>query len=261
VKLERIYDREQLAAYFRKDLALHAYSLGDLEEPYWSRTSYYGIRDKEGLSDVFLIYRGYGLPVLLAMGPEEYLKGDSQEQLGKLLPDEFYAHLSPGLEDSLGKKFYLQTHGLHYKMALSEPSLLKGIPGENTVNLKPEDLPELMALYLESYPDNAFDPQLLSRGKYIGYRTSNRLVSAAGVHVYSPSYRVAALGNITTHPNFRNMGFARVVTARLCRELTKEVDFIGLNVKSENQPAVHLYQSLGFKIAEKYGEFSLKRRI
>jgi ribosomal protein S18 acetylase RimI-like enzyme len=261
VKLERIHDREQLAAYFRRDLALHAYSLGDLEEPYWSRTSYYGIQDKGGLSDVFLIYRGYGLPVLLAMGPEGYLKGDSQEQLEKLLPDEFYAHLSPGLEDSLGKQFSLQSHGLHYKMALSEPSLLMGIPAENTVHLKPEDLPELMSLYLESYPDNAFDPLLLSRGKYIGYRTSNRLVSAAGVHVYSPSYRVAALGNITTHPDFRNKGFARVVTARLCQELAEEVDFIGLNVKSANQAAVHLYQSLGFKIAEKYGEFSLKRRI
>ncbi|MEJ2411494.1 MAG: GNAT family N-acetyltransferase [Anaerolineales bacterium] len=261
MKLERIYNREQLAAYFRKDLALHAYSLGDLDEPYWSRTSYYGIRDTEGLTDVFLIYKGYGLPVLLAMGPEGYLKGDSLRQLEKLLPDEFYAHLSPGLEDSLGEKFCLQTHGLHYKMALSEPSMVKDIPAENTVHLEPEDLPELEELYQESYPDNAFDPRLLSGGKFIGYRISGRLVSAAGVHVYSARYRVAALGNITTHPDFRNMGFARVVTARLCRELTKEVDFIGLNVKSENQPAVHLYQSLGFKIAEKYGEFSLKRRI
>lgn len=261
MRLERIYDRERLAAYFRKDLALHAYSLGDLDEPYWSRTSYYGIQDNGGLSDVFLIYRGNGLPVLLAMGPEGYLQGDSQRQLVKLLPDEFYAHLSPGLENNLEELFSLQTHGLHFKMALIEPSLLECIPAENTVHLKPGDLPELEGLYLDSYPDNTFDPQLLSRGKYIGYRISGKLVSAAGVHVYSPRYRVAALGNITTHPEFRNKGFAHVVTARLCRELTEEVDFIGLNVKSVNQAAVHLYQSLGFKIAEKYGEFSLKRRI
>ncbi len=100
---------------------------------------------------------------------------------------------------------------------------------------------------------------MLSLGKYIGWRESGELVSAAGVHVYSAHYRVAALGNITTHPDHRNQGFARAVTARLCQELAREVDFIGLNVKCENQPALHLYQALGFEIAAKYGEFTLKK--
>jgi predicted GNAT family acetyltransferase len=118
-----------------------------------------------------------------------------------------------------------------------------------------------MELYQGSYPEHAFDPQMLRTGKYYGCRVGGVLVSAAGVHVYSSRYRVAALGNITTHLEHRNRGYARLVTRSLCHDLLKEVDFIGLNVKADNLPAIRLYQSLGFKISRKYGEFSLKKRF
>ena len=259
VEFNRITDRDLLAAYFRQDLPLHAYSLGDLDEPYWPRTSYYGVLGEKGLSDVFLIYKGKGLPILLALGSEAYLSGGLLGKLVELVPTEIYAHLSPGLENGLRKWFSLQLHGLHYKMSLADPGRLEQVPTDHTFRLSPRDLPDLQRLYTESYPDNSFDPSLLSLGKFIGCRVSGRLVSAAGVHVYSTRYRVAALGNIATHPDHRNQGFARAVTARLCRELIGEVDFIGLNVKCANQSAVDLYQTLGFEIASKYGEFTLKK--
>jgi GNAT superfamily N-acetyltransferase len=44
------------------------------------------------------------------------------------------------------------------------------------------------------------------------------LGSVAGIHVYSPRQRMAALGNIVTHPAARGKGYASRVTARLCRE-------------------------------------------
>jgi ribosomal protein S18 acetylase RimI-like enzyme len=261
VQFSRLTDKDLLEDYFRQDLPLHAYSLGDLDEGYWQRTSYFGIHREDQLSDVFLIYRGIGLPVLLAMGPEGYLKGGLLEQMVKLVPDEVYAHLSPGLEKRLWDWFSLEDFGPHFKMVLVDPGRLEGIPPGDTFRLSPEDLPALERLFSESYPDNAFDPRMLSSGKYIGCRESGKLVSTAGVHVYSLRYRVAALGNITTHPDYQNRGFARMATARLCRELAGEVDFIGLNVKSGNQAAVHLYQALGFKIAANYGEFCLKKRF
>lgn len=261
MEFSRITDKDVLETYFRQDLPLHAYSLGDLDQPYWPRTSYYGVLSEKGLSDVFLIYHGKGLPILLALGSEAYLSGRLLGKLVELLPDEIYAHLSPGLETRLEEWCSLHSHGLHYKMALADPGRLEEIPTIPTFHLTPQDLPEVQKLYEESYPDNSFDPRLLSSGKYIGCRESGRLVSAAGMHVYSPRYRVAALGNITTHPEFRNQGFARAVTVRLCQELTREVDFIGLNVKGANQAALHLYQSLGFEIASKYGEFTLKKLI
>ena len=74
------------------------------------------------------------------------------------------------------------------------------------------------------------------------------------VHVYSPTYRIAALGNITTDPQFRGRGYARIVAGSLCRHLLQSVEHVGLNVKSDNLPAIRCYQSLGFENCAEYEE-------
>src|SRR5438093_529591 len=81
---------------------------------------------------------------------------------------------------------------------------------------------------------NWFDPRMLETGHYYGIRQDGTLLSIAGVHVYSPRYRVAALGNITTRPAARGHGLATLVTAKLCQELLRSVDEIGLNVRADN---------------------------
>jgi len=77
----------------------------------------------------------------------------------------------------------------------------------------------------------------------------------AGIHVYSPKYKVAALGNICTHPDFRGKGWGRAVTAKLCKSLLQEIEYIGLNVKANNKTAISLYEKLGFEIVSSYFEF------
>ena len=261
MELRQINDRKKLATYFRQDLPLHTYSLGDLDNFYWPKTTFYGEILGEEISRVTLLYRGEGLPVLLALGTEGFFGDDYYRSLSPLLPDPFYAHFSPGLEKFFLQDYEIIDHGEHYKMDLCEPGDVGKTCLESPFCLNASHLPELQELYHLSYPENAFDPRMLSTGRYFGHRSGGVLVSVAGVHVYSSRYRVAALGNITTHPDHRNQGFARLVTACLCRNLVEEVDTIGLNVKVDNAPAIHLYQSLGFKIAAKYGEFSLKKRF
>src|SRR5258708_20552871 len=89
---------------------------------------------------------------------------------------------------------------------------------------------ELEAFYEASYPGNWFDARMLETGCYYGIRHEQRLVSVAGIHVYSAEYRVAALGNITTHPDFRGRGLAKQVTAQLCGALQGHVHHIRINV-------------------------------
>lgn len=258
--IHQIIDRTTLAAYFRQDIPLHLYSLGDLDDFYWPRTTYFGIQTKKTIDKVTLLYRGKGLPVLLALSKTGLLDEVYLTQLMSLLPAEFYAHLSPGLEKLFSNFYTIKEYGDHLKMALVEPVRLQCVNTENTFLLTKEHLPEITTLYKQSYPDNAFDPQMLNTGQYIGYQDQDQLLSIAGVHVYSSIYRVAALGNVATHPNFRNQGLGKAVTAKLCQVLMNRVDFIGLNVKADNQSALSLYESLGFQITDKYGEFSLKKR-
>jgi len=85
-------------------------------------------------------------------------------------------------------------------------------------------------------------------------------VAAAGVHVYSASRGVAALGNIATHPDRRGRGLGRAVTARLCASLLATVRHIGLNVHAENAAAIACYRGLGFEAVARYGEFVVTKR-
>lgn len=257
MEIQQISDREALEAYFRQDPSLHLYSLGDLDDFYWPLCKYYGSLDDGEFRNVCLIYHGKGLPVFLALGE---IHPDFLTQLSALLPPEFYAHLSPGLEEVFRPGYEIEEYGAHLKMILDDFSQLKKDPSFYLYPVTNEDLSAVQKLYQESYPDNAFDPRMLETGQYYGLRHRGMIASIAGVHVYSPTYRVAALGNIVTHPQYRNQGFGRAVTEHLCQELAGEVTLIGLNVKSDNKAAISLYQDLGFRISNKYGEFSLKNR-
>ena len=80
----------------------------------------------------------------------------------------------------------------------------------------------------------------------------------AGSHVYSQKYNVAPLGNICTHPDFRGKGWGRAVTAKLCKSLLQEIEFISLNVKVDNKKAISLYEKSGFEIVSSYFEFMVE---
>ncbi len=260
MKITTITDRCLLEKYFRSDISLHAYSLGDLDNFYWPNTTYFGIQSPGDVDQVSLLYRGEGLPILLALGTAGKLDETYLKKLIPMLPDQFYAHFSPGVEKFFKEQYNIQDMGDHYKMKLDDLSTIRKVDAGYTVQLTEKNLTEIFLLYERSYPDNAFDPRMLLTGQYYGYLKDGRLVSISGVHVFSPEYRTACLGNITTHPDFRYRGFGRAVTTRLCLALSEMVDFIGLNVKANNLAALSLYKSLGFVITAQYGEFCLKKR-
>jgi predicted GNAT family acetyltransferase len=95
---------------------------------------------------------------------------------------------------------------------------------------------------------------MLATNQYYGIKNDEAILSVAGVHVYSQKYRIATLGNVTTHPRMRNRGLATKCVVTLLKTLEPEVDFIGLNVKADNEVAIALYHTVGFTIASSYEE-------
>jgi predicted GNAT family acetyltransferase len=146
-------------------------------------------------------------------------------------------------------------------MVFVESSHLDNVDTSKTIQLTPDDLDDMVDLYTISYPGNWFDERMLLSGQYFGIRDHDgQLVSVGGIHVYSPTYQVAALGNITTHPDFRNHGLGTSVIARLCSSLLQRVETIGLNVRTNNNAAIRSYQKLGFENVAIYHEYMLESK-
>jgi ribosomal protein S18 acetylase RimI-like enzyme len=181
-------------------------------------------------------------------------------ELSPQLPQRVYAHLSPGLDPLFTPEYMLEHHGEHNKMVLTDPARLDEFDTGQVVPLGIDRLPELESLYQAAYPGNWFDARMLKTGQYVGIRSlQGALICVAGVHVFSERYRVAALGNITTHPDFRGQGLATTATAGLCKRMVEKVDVIGLNVLTSNQSAIHAYKKVGFEIITTYHEWMMAR--
>lgn len=273
--LESVHDRAELADLLRRTPDLRAYELGDLDDRFWPYTTWY--RQGDALA---LLFHGAGLPILLALDTPDRAQplAELLSDLLPLLPRRFYAHLSPGLAQVLEPEFRSESNGPHLKMALTDPTALdpSGWSGERVhphpaavstpaglptaTELTADDLAELTAFYELAYPAHSFVPNMIVNGPYVGVRRDGVLLAVAGVHVWSPDYRVAALGNVATHPGARGAGLASVAVAALCRRLLATVDRIALNVKADNVPAIALYRRLGFSPVAEYTELTFTAR-
>lgn len=256
--LIEINDKVRLASFFAADLPLHIYEIGDLDEFFWPNTKWFGWENGGDLHSVALFYSGTNTPTLLLL--ERSRPDTSIALLGAVqshLPSHYYAHLSPGLASHLGDR-KLNAHGRHLKMSLTTPARIQDAETDDIEPLNASHCDELNSFYEKSYPGHWFMPQMLATGQYFCIRCEGSLAAVAGVHVYSPEYGVAALGNITTLPELRGKGLGRRVTARLCQSLREHVTTIGLNVHADNAPAIRCYRALGFEVVAEYDEFMIE---
>lgn len=253
--IQSLHDKQQIATYLAQNKYLHLYSLGDLDPFFWSSTIWFGNVIDDQIEAIILLYLGSKPATLIAFSENRTPLNNLLTSIISFLPSTFYAHLDLDLQSVLSSKFNLESLGVHYRMALINPvqTVFKEFP--HIVQLSMKDLMKIQDLYKRAYPNNWFDFRMLSTNHYYGMVIDQQIVSIAGVHVYSPQYRVAALGNITTHPDFRGMGYATQVTSKLCRNLVQEDLKIGLNVKADNYPALKCYKKLGFEKTHTFEEF------
>ncbi|KPJ56286.1 MAG: hypothetical protein AMS16_02675 [Planctomycetes bacterium DG_58] len=251
-----LHDRGRIEAFLRRNVYLHLYGIGDLDDHYWPHTTWYALVDGEEVKAMALMYSGVPEPTLLALGEDEkipFLRELLSSIVG-LLPRHFYGHLSAPLSSVLAEHYKVISYGEHFKMALVDPDAVTGIDSPDVVELSSGDAEALLAFYAESYPNHSFEPCMLETNRYYGVRGPGGLISAAGVHVYSERYSVAALANVATHPEHRRRGLGRAVVSELCGNLLRTVDHVGLNVKAANTAAVDFYESLGFRAVASYEE-------
>jgi ribosomal protein S18 acetylase RimI-like enzyme len=257
--LLELTDRATLAAFFRRNARAHVYELGDLDDFDWPHTCWFGWEHGGRLEQVALLYSEPSVPVLIAIAEEP---GASMVSLlGELLPTlpaVLDVHVSPPLLDVFRNRYEVEAAEPHLKLALARTDLLASSAAPVDL-LGEDDLLELDEFYRAAYPETWFTPRMLATGRYVGIRHDGRLACVAGVHVHSPAWRVAALGNVATLPELRGRGLARAACAALCLLLLEDgIETIALNVRADNDAALAAYSLLGFEVATSYWEASLR---
>jgi GNAT superfamily N-acetyltransferase len=260
MQLVSLHDKRDIEPFLRQNLFTHLFECSDLDDQYWPYTIWFGLKEGGNLRQVALLYTGLPAPVLMANadGPLERMS-ELLRRIAPLLPRRVYAHMHPAHVAAIADHFAVLPRGMFYRMGLRDASRIWDMDTSRVDGLAESDIPALEALYRASYPDNSFTPQLVKTGWYYGIRHGSAIMSVAGVHVCAPAYKVAALGNVTTHPRLRGRGLSRAVCARLCQSLMQQgVEHIGLSVKTDNASAIACYTTLGFEKIIEHGAYMLE---
>jgi len=234
-------DKKQILAFLQQDRIYAAYAIGDLEPSLFAQSQWFGAENDGKMQALTLFFTGLNLPALFTMGNTDGLAAilDSALQPKRAYFTCWAEHL-PVVKAS----YVLDEIEEMFRMAIS-PEDFHPFPGP-AVKLDLSHLNALRQLYRLGGGD-AFAPYQLQDGVFYGVEAGGQLVSAAGTHLVSPTFGMAGVGNIFTHPNHRRRGYGTACTSQVVEELLAQNLDVVLNVNRENTEAIGIYERLGFR--------------
>jgi ribosomal protein S18 acetylase RimI-like enzyme len=117
--------------------------------------------------------------------------------------------------------------------------------GASIVELSPEDLPQMSALYELTRPGRKLYPRLIELGGFIGIRQGDLLVAMACLRLDITGYR--EISTVGTLPGHTGRGYATAVVGELARRIRNAGKQAFLTVSTSNARAYSIYERLGFR--------------
>jgi len=232
--MPRLTDKNEIRTRLRRDPGWSVYALGDLAPQMFSKTLWFA-------PDLTLVVEDYGTAILFAMG-----SGSVCEAL-ECVAGPVHLQVQRDALDEVTRHAAVSSLRLMWRMAWTGDRLAS--PGAATKRLAATDVPALQALYADGESSGEspgfFFPSMVADGVFHGIYEGTALVAAAGTHLLAREEGAAAIGNVYTRHDRRGRGLARLATSAVLNELSG-VETIGLNVRADNDAALHLYESLGF---------------
>lgn len=247
-------DKTLLRDFLERDRLRAAYAVADLEEREFARTRWGVATEGAEPIAVVLEYGGLTPQPLFVMGDPDgivaVLRDVIRPRLAYLAADE-------GLLAPIGSLYRIDPGPPMVRMWVNR-QMFRPVQGP-VQRLAPADAADLNRLYGLGFA-GWLPADSIARGVYYGVRVAGRLVAAAGTHVVNPQDRIAAVGNVMTHIDFRGRGFAKQTTSAVTAELLRACDDVVLNVRADNPPALAAYRALGYADYCRFEERLVHRR-
>jgi ribosomal protein S18 acetylase RimI-like enzyme len=248
-----ITDRAVLRDFLERDRLFAAYAICDLEDREWGKTRWGAAWSGDDLAAVVLEYAGLSPQPLFVMGANE---GIERVLRDLIRPRAAYVAGMPEAIAAVANQYRVDPGPPMVRMWVDRAHF-RPYPGE-VARLLPVEIGELNRLYQLGFA-SWLPASSIGEGVYYGIRVGGRLVAAAGTHVISPLARLAVVGNVLTHAQYRGRGFATATTGAVTAELLRFCDQVVLNVRSDNPPALQAYRRLGYQEHVRFEERLIHR--
>ena len=229
-----------------------AYAIADLQ-PAFAPDCIWSLQTSAAGSSATLLYHGLATPVLFTLGEPTLVAATlgNWAATGQL-PARVDLAIRAEHETTVGQWFDgTDDRKPMLRMWLADASRVPA-PTAGVVRLQAADTARIQALYAHGGPftPDAFAPGQVAQGVFFGaVAADNSLVAVGGTHLCDPGERLAAIGNMYTHPAHRGQGLAAQVLAAIVHALLDGgITTIVLNVNERNDGARRLYTHFGFAI-------------
>jgi len=227
--------------FLAQDPVTNVLPLGDLYSPLLQISDVYSTIKSSKVVGVCTIYRAFSTPsIVFGTATPEIKRALAQQALSDI-SNEFISLCQPNDID-LFKEHSTILHDHREQQMIAHPP--KHIKCDIEVGKVRKNEVELLNKFYMDHHAEAWTPIQFRAGPYYCVKQEGKIVSAAGVHLVAP--QIAQLGNIITDEAYRNQGFATACTSALAADLASKGQIISLFVRTDNAPAIHMYEKLGF---------------
>jgi ribosomal protein S18 acetylase RimI-like enzyme len=233
-------DRALLRAFLEQDRLYAAYAICDLEEREFARTRWGVAWDGDQPVALVLEYNGPTPQPLFMTGRPDGIEVILRDLIR---PRAAYVAARPEAIPAVQAHYRVDPGAAMVRMWVDRARFRPYPAGVQ--RLLPIESGELNRLYQLGFA-SWLPSTAIGDGVYYGMRVNGQLIAAAGTHVVSQAARLAVVGNVLTHVDYRGRGFATAVTGAVTAELLRSCDQVVLNVRSDNPPALNAYRRLGY---------------
>jgi ribosomal protein S18 acetylase RimI-like enzyme len=238
----QLTDKKEIFEFLDTDRLYAAYAIGDLEPDLFGQTLWVGANVAGQLRTLALLYKGLDPPALFLMGEATALTAILRL---RMRPERVYLTCRERHLPAVHAFYSTETPIPMWRMMVNRKRF-RPVQLSEMLALSPRHTDELERLYAQGGSD-AFSPMQLATGVFYGVSDRGRLVAAAGVHLISPTYSLAAVGNVYTKECFRGRGYGTATTSAVVEELFRRgIRQVVLNVAQANTTAIRVYENLGF---------------